>query len=120
MTSQAERSETKASLKQATVLLIARQITFGSAARKKLDSFWKVRQFAASVGCSVLHCTFFRRRGRSPGLDEERESACGYERWLRQKSDCSKNAPASAQLTLSNWTGCTFLLGAVKDVEFGL
>ena len=79
MTSQAERSETKASLKQATVLLIARQITFGSAARKKLDSLWKVRQFAASVGCSVLHCTFFRRRGRSPGLDEERERL-----WLRK------------------------------------
>ena len=41
ITSQVEKRETKASLKQATVLLIAWQITFGSAARKSSTLFGK-------------------------------------------------------------------------------
>ena len=45
--------ENNTGFKQATVWLIAWQITFGSAARKKLDSFWKVRQFAVSVCPSI-------------------------------------------------------------------
>ena len=78
ITSQVEKRETKASLKQATVLLIAWQITFGSTARKSSTLFGKCVSLPLAQRRS-LRTTFFRRRGRSPGLDEERERL-----WLRK------------------------------------
>ena len=50
--------------------------------QEKLDPLWKVRQFAASVGRSVL-LSFGGAADRLAWM--RRESARGYERCLRQR-----------------------------------
>ena len=85
ITSQVEKRETKASLKQATVLLIAWQITFGSTARKSSTLFGKCVSLPLAqrrVGRSVL-LSFGGAADRLAWM--RRESARGYERCLRQR-----------------------------------